>query len=84
MVSPSVFVPYPQQLDDHQTANAHYLADVGAAKICPQATLSPESLTTLLQPMMSREILMTMAVKARQQAQTQATSQVADLIEALS
>ncbi|KAF7276194.1 hypothetical protein GWI33_010829 [Rhynchophorus ferrugineus] len=80
----AVFVPLPTAVDDHQTANAHYLADVGAAKICPQATLSPESLTTLLQPMMSREILMTMAVKARQQAQTQATSQVADLIEALS
>ncbi len=79
----AVFVPLPSAVDDHQTANAHYLVDVGAAKICPQATLTPESLAGVLKPMMSRSILAEMAVKARQQAQTSATHKVADLIEAL-
>ena len=79
----AVFVPLPSAVDDHQTANAHYLSDVGAAKICPQAHLSSEYLTELLAPMMSRAVLSEMAVKARQQAQTQATAKVADLIQAL-
>lgn len=79
----AVFVPLPSAVDDHQTANAHYLSDVGAAKICPQADLSSEYLTALLSPMMRREVLSAMAVKARQQAQTQATAKVADLIQAV-
>jgi UDP-N-acetylglucosamine--N-acetylmuramyl-(pentapeptide) pyrophosphoryl-undecaprenol N-acetylglucosamine transferase len=79
----AIFVPLPSAVDDHQTANARYLADVAAAKICPQAELNAEHLLELLRPMMSREVLSLMAVKARQQAQTQATVQVADLIDAL-
>lgn len=79
----AVFIPLPSAVDDHQTANARFLADVGAAKICPQATLTSASLAEVLTPMMSRTILTEMAVKARQLAQTKATYQVADLIEAL-
>lgn len=30
---PAIFIPYPYAIDDHQTQNAHYLADVGAAEI---------------------------------------------------
>lgn len=79
----AIFIPLPSAVDDHQTANAHYLADVGAARICPQATLSSESLRDLLAPLMNRQVLAEMAVKARQRAQTSATVQVADLIESL-
>ncbi|KAA8731334.1 undecaprenyldiphospho-muramoylpentapeptide beta-N-acetylglucosaminyltransferase [Acinetobacter qingfengensis] len=79
----AIFIPLPSAVDDHQTANAHYLADVGAAKICPQETLISIHLTELLIPLMSRNVLSDMAIKARQQAQTQATAHVADLVEAL-
>ncbi len=79
----AIFVPLPSAVDDHQTANAHYLSDVAAAKICPQATLTSQSLTEVLQPLMDRQILATMAVKARQQAQPQATTLVVSLIENL-
>lgn len=79
----AIFVPLPSAVDDHQTANAQFLANVGAAKICPQATLTSESLTEVLKPLMNRAALSAMAVKARQQAQVQATSHVADLIELL-
>lgn len=79
----AIFIPLPSAVDDHQTANAHYLADVGAAKICPQASLTPESLTEILKPLMRREVLSEMAIKARQQAQVKATAHVADLIEVL-
>ena len=40
---PSVLVPYPFATADHQTANAHLLADAGAAIICPDAELTAES-----------------------------------------
>ena len=79
----AIFIPLPSAVDDHQTANAQFLAGVGAAKICPQATLTSESLAQVLQPLMNRGTLSEMAAKARQQAQVKATKQVADLIELL-
>ena len=79
----AVFVPLPSAVDDHQTANAKFLADINAAKICPQATLTPDSLKSLLVPLMNRTLLTEMAVKARQQAQPDATKRVVGLIQDL-
>ncbi|GAA5186251.1 undecaprenyldiphospho-muramoylpentapeptide beta-N-acetylglucosaminyltransferase [Acinetobacter kookii] len=79
----AVFVPLPSAVDDHQTANAGFLAKTGAAKICPQATLTPDSLKELLAPLMNRQLLSEMAVKARQQAQPDATQHVVRLIQEL-
>ncbi len=79
----AVFVPLPSAVDDHQTANAKFLANIGAAKICPQVSMTPESLKALLLPLMNRQLLSEMAVKARQQAQPDATQHVVRLIQAL-
>ncbi|WP_343597136.1 undecaprenyldiphospho-muramoylpentapeptide beta-N-acetylglucosaminyltransferase [Acinetobacter sp.] len=79
----AVFIPLPSAVDDHQTANARFLENVGAAKICQQSTITPESLHTLLTPLMNRQLLSEMAVKARQHAQTEATQHVVNLIQAL-
>lgn len=79
----AVFVPLPSAVDDHQTANAGFLAKTGAAKICPQATLTPDSLKELLAPLMNRQLLSEMAVKARQQAQPDATQHVVRSIQEL-
>ncbi|KGT46255.1 MULTISPECIES: undecaprenyldiphospho-muramoylpentapeptide beta-N-acetylglucosaminyltransferase [Acinetobacter] len=79
----AIFVPLPSAVDDHQTANAKFLADLGAAKICPQATMTPDSLKALLEPMLNRQLLMEMAVKARRQAQPDATQHVVRLIQEL-
>jgi UDP-N-acetylglucosamine--N-acetylmuramyl-(pentapeptide) pyrophosphoryl-undecaprenol N-acetylglucosamine transferase len=79
----AVFVPLPSAVDDHQTANAKFLANIGAAKICPQTSMTPESLKELLLPLMNRQLLSEMAVKARQQAQPDATQHVVRLIQAL-
>ncbi|MGA5989060.1 UDP-N-acetylglucosamine--N-acetylmuramyl-(pentapeptide) pyrophosphoryl-undecaprenol N-acetylglucosamine transferase, partial [Escherichia coli] len=76
----AIFVPLPIAVDDHQTANARFLADLGAAKICQQAVMSPEYLKELLTPLLNRQLLTEMAVKARQQAQPNATQHVVDLI----
>jgi len=42
---PSALVPYPHAIDDHQTHNARYLADAGAAVLIPQSELTPERLS---------------------------------------
>jgi len=41
---PAVLVPYPHASADHQTANARWMADAGAATILPDAELTPERL----------------------------------------
>src|SRR5690606_3640695 len=37
----SILVPFPHAVDDHQTRNARYLADRGAALLMPQKDLTP-------------------------------------------
>src|SRR5512139_1229974 len=44
----SVLVPFPHAVDDHQTTNARYLADRGAAVLVPQRDLTPERLAELI------------------------------------
>ena len=61
---PSILIPFAAATGDHQTANARFLANLGAAKICPQATMTPDSLKALLEPMLNRQFLMEMAMMA--------------------
>ncbi len=79
---PAVFVPLPHAVDDHQTANARYLSDVGAALLCPQATLTSETLAEQLRPLVNRDVLLVMAEKSRLQAKPCATAVVVDAIVA--
>ena len=44
----AILVPYPHAVDDHQTHNARFLVDAGAAKLLPQQDLSAEGLANLL------------------------------------
>ncbi len=60
----SVLVPFPHAVDDHQTANARYLADQGAAVLLPQAQMSAAKLADLLRAL-DRPRLLDMARKAR-------------------
>ncbi|NHC03061.1 undecaprenyldiphospho-muramoylpentapeptide beta-N-acetylglucosaminyltransferase [Acinetobacter sp. 187] len=79
----AVFVPLPSAVDDHQTANAKFLANSGAAQICPQSSMTPDHLAALLTPLMDRSVLKNMAIKARQQAQPNASQHVVSLIQDL-
>jgi len=45
---PSVLIPFPYAIDDHQTHNARYLSEAGAAILLPQPELSAEGLAALL------------------------------------
>ena len=44
----SVLVPFPHAVDDHQTSNARYLADAGAAVLIPQTEFSVNKVASLL------------------------------------
>jgi UDP-N-acetylglucosamine--N-acetylmuramyl-(pentapeptide) pyrophosphoryl-undecaprenol N-acetylglucosamine transferase len=65
----SVLVPFAHAVDDHQTRNAEYLADGGAAVILPQDALNPRQLALTLEPLLSdRDELLSMACSARRLA----------------
>jgi UDP-N-acetylglucosamine--N-acetylmuramyl-(pentapeptide) pyrophosphoryl-undecaprenol N-acetylglucosamine transferase len=73
----SVLVPYPHAVDDHQTANARFLADQGAAILLPQAELTPQRLAELLRAL-ERPQLLEMARKARRLGKPEAARVVAE------
>jgi UDP-N-acetylglucosamine--N-acetylmuramyl-(pentapeptide) pyrophosphoryl-undecaprenol N-acetylglucosamine transferase len=41
---PAIFIPLPNAIDDHQTANARYLTEAGAAILLKQSDLTAENL----------------------------------------
>lgn len=76
----AILVPYPHAVDDHQTANAAYLTNVGAAILIPQDELVPklkESIIELLQA--GRTKLIEMAKAARELSKPDATQAVAEI-----
>jgi UDP-N-acetylglucosamine--N-acetylmuramyl-(pentapeptide) pyrophosphoryl-undecaprenol N-acetylglucosamine transferase len=78
----SLLVPYPFAVDDHQTHNAKYLSDAGAAILMPQSELDAAKLSQLLGDL-SREKLAGMADKARSLAKVNAAESVAGICEEL-
>jgi UDP-N-acetylglucosamine--N-acetylmuramyl-(pentapeptide) pyrophosphoryl-undecaprenol N-acetylglucosamine transferase len=78
----SVLVPFPYAVDDHQTYNARFLSEQGAAVLMPQTELNAEKLAQLLREM-TREKLLAMAQAARNLAKPDATQQVAQVCVAL-
>ena len=81
---PSILVPFPQAVDDHQTRNAEYLVERGAALLLPQGDDLTERLYQTLQALMGdAEKRMTMAKAARALARPDAAQQVADVVLSL-
>jgi UDP-N-acetylglucosamine--N-acetylmuramyl-(pentapeptide) pyrophosphoryl-undecaprenol N-acetylglucosamine transferase len=75
----SVLVPFAYAVDDHQTRNAEYLSDAGAALILPQLSLDARILASALQPLLSdRAVLLSMAIAARAQALPGAAEKVVE------
>jgi UDP-N-acetylglucosamine--N-acetylmuramyl-(pentapeptide) pyrophosphoryl-undecaprenol N-acetylglucosamine transferase len=73
----SILVPLPHAVDDHQTGNAKFLSERGAAVLLPQSELTPENLARLLRSL-DRQQLLAIAEKARQFGKPEATRIVAD------
>ncbi len=81
---PSILVPLPGAIDDHQSANARALADADAAWVMSQATLTPNLLAARVAALLDDPAtLMHAAEAARAQARPDAAAKLADLIEAL-
>ena len=72
----SLLVPFPHAVDDHQTGNARFLADRGAAYLLPQTELSPDRLAGILSSL-DRGRLLNMAEHARALAKPLAAAAVA-------
>jgi UDP-N-acetylglucosamine--N-acetylmuramyl-(pentapeptide) pyrophosphoryl-undecaprenol N-acetylglucosamine transferase len=72
----SILVPFPHAVDDHQTANAKFLSERGAAILIQQRDLTTEKLAHLLRSL-NREKLLDMAKKARALGKPDAARMVA-------
>jgi len=78
--SAAILVPYPQAVDDHQTANARFLADRDAAVLVPQPEFNVARVRELLEGFAAnRDLLLKMARAARHLAVTDAAETVAGL-----
>ena len=76
----AILVPFPFAVDDHQTANARYLAQLDAAQLVPQPTLTVDYLKELLTEQFNqRETLLDMATKARALGRPEAGQRVAEV-----
>ena len=78
----ALFIPFPFAVDDHQTANARFLSDAGAAWLMSQNSLSAESLANWLTGL-QRDELLSRATKARALAKPEATTRVTAICKEL-
>ncbi len=81
---PSVLVPYPLATADHQTTNARYLVDAGAARLVPDDQLDGDALADVVFALVDdADQRQSMRQAARSLAQDQAASVLADQVEAV-
>jgi UDP-N-acetylglucosamine--N-acetylmuramyl-(pentapeptide) pyrophosphoryl-undecaprenol N-acetylglucosamine transferase len=79
---PSILVPLPIAIDDHQTANGRALADAGGAWVMPQPTFTPATVATRLETLLSEPALLSIAAaRAAAQGRADAAARLADLVE---
>jgi len=73
----AILVPYAHAVDDHQTGNARYLSDPGAAILIPQTEFSAHKLVSVLSEL-NRHKLQEMAQRSRALAVVDAAERVAE------
>jgi UDP-N-acetylglucosamine--N-acetylmuramyl-(pentapeptide) pyrophosphoryl-undecaprenol N-acetylglucosamine transferase len=61
---PSILVPYPHAIDDHQTRNAQFLAAAGAALIMPQTEFNSTALAAQILHIAQQEDKLTLMSEA--------------------
>ena len=76
----ALFIPLPHAIDDHQTANARYLADCKGAWLQPQTGFTAEWLADWLRSL-DREVLAQVGQHAHEHACLSATQLIADACE---
>jgi len=79
---PSILIPLPTAMSDHQSANAAWLAAAGAAIAVPQGGLTPEALGKVIGDLLGNPARLTaMAEAAAGIARADAAERLADLVE---
>ena len=75
---PAILVPYPHATADHQTTNARWMADGGAAVVIPDAELTAERLSaTIAELLADEDRLREMSIAARRLAKPDAAERIA-------
>ncbi len=78
----SILIPFPYAVDDHQSANANYLAAKNAAILVQESTLTADWLASRLKSLIvNRHALAEMGKRAKELAWPGATAVVADVCE---
>lgn len=81
---PSILIPYPYAIGDHQTENARYLADLGAAEIVQETEFESGKLVAAIKSVISnRQKLKQMSAAALSAAKRHATEKFVDRCEGL-
>ena len=81
---PSILIPYPHAMDDHQAANAAVLEKAGAAWVLREADLDSAKLAAMLERILAQpETLAAHAAAAAALGHADAASRLADLVESL-
>jgi UDP-N-acetylglucosamine--N-acetylmuramyl-(pentapeptide) pyrophosphoryl-undecaprenol N-acetylglucosamine transferase len=81
---PAILVPYPHASADHQTSNARWMSEAGAAVVIEDAELSAATLAREVAPLLANPIqLAAMAAASRRLARPRAASDIAaELLQA--
>jgi UDP-N-acetylglucosamine--N-acetylmuramyl-(pentapeptide) pyrophosphoryl-undecaprenol N-acetylglucosamine transferase len=81
---PAILIPYPHATADHQTTNARWMADGGAAVVIPDAELTAHRLSGTIAGLLADEDrLRQMAIASRRLAKPDAAERVArEVLEA--
>ncbi|MFM9880066.1 MAG: undecaprenyldiphospho-muramoylpentapeptide beta-N-acetylglucosaminyltransferase [Burkholderiaceae bacterium] len=78
----AIFVPFPSAVDDHQTTNARFLVNAGAAWLVHQRELTPEKLAQMLLKIERSELVL-LGLEAKKMQKTGAAAAVVAACEEL-
>lgn len=77
---PAILVPFPYAVDDHQTANAHFMAEVGAASVVQQSVLTAEGLAASILEELAEDRLISASETLAKIAKLDAANQIVEHI----
>lgn len=78
---PAILVPYPHASADHQSANARWMAQAGAASVIEDAQLTPARLAREVAELLANpERLAAMAIASARLARPDAAREIAELV----
>lgn len=78
---PAIYVPFPHAAGDHQTINASYAVNQGAARLIPQQDFTAQKLKDTLQELEQVDLLASMSRSAKTLARPDATAVVSNICQ---